>query len=178
MMALPLFQVNGTSLIGCSHTKAVRILKQISGSVVLTISRWLLWVLFPELCVSYCSQNCVSVEDVPLVEFMYLVFSHMPGESYNRWLRSLLCLCDIFGALMNSLVCWFCASVSKEQCAACGKLLSAYRMVNCVYIMYMFAYLHVHYQPCRSYYITIVSCCFWYVICKSVFITHWARIKE
>ena len=53
MMALPLFQVNGTSLIGCSHTKAVRILKQISGSLVLTISRWLLWVLFPELCVSW-----------------------------------------------------------------------------------------------------------------------------
>ena len=120
----------------------------------------------------------VSVEDVPLVEFMYLVFSHMPSESYNRRLRSLLCLWDIFGALMNSLVCWFCASVSKEQCGACGKLLSAYRMVNCVYIMYMFAYLHVHYQLCRSYYITIVSCCFWYVICKSVFITHWARIKE
>ena len=31
-------------------------------------------------------------EDVPLVEFMYLVFTHMPGEteSYHRWLRSLL----------------------------------------------------------------------------------------
>ena len=24
------------------------------------------------------------VEDVPLVEFMYLVFAHMPGESYCR----------------------------------------------------------------------------------------------
>ena len=34
-------------------------------------------------------------EDVPLVEFMYLVFTHMPGESYCRQLlRSLLlCLC-------------------------------------------------------------------------------------
>ena len=36
-------------------------------------------------------------EDVPLAEFMYLVFTRMPGESYRRWLRFLLlCLCDIF----------------------------------------------------------------------------------
>ena len=27
------------------------------------------------------------VEDVPLVEFMYLVFTRMPGESYRRRLR-------------------------------------------------------------------------------------------
>ena len=34
---------------------------------------------------------------VPLVEFMYLVFTHMPGESYRRRLRSLLqYLCYIF----------------------------------------------------------------------------------
>ena len=47
-----------------------------------------------------------SYEDVPLVEFMYLVFTRMPGESYLRRLRSLLsCLCDVFRALINSLVC-------------------------------------------------------------------------
>ena len=45
-------------------------------------------------------------EDVPLVEFMYLVFTRMPGESYRRRLRSLLlCLCYVFRALINSLVC-------------------------------------------------------------------------
>ena len=43
-------------------------------------------------------------EDVPLVELMYLVFTHMPGEGYCRWLRSLL-LC-LFRALINSLVFW------------------------------------------------------------------------
>ena len=43
-------------------------------------------------------------EDVPLVEFMYLVFTRMPSESYRRRLRSLLYLCDIFRALINSLV--------------------------------------------------------------------------
>ena len=37
------------------------------------------------------------VEDVPLVEFMYLVFTYMPGGSYSRQLRPLLLsLCDIF----------------------------------------------------------------------------------
>ena len=46
-----------------------------------------------------------ETEDVPLVEFMYLVFTRMPGESYSRRLRSLLLyLCDGFRALINSLV--------------------------------------------------------------------------
>ena len=45
-------------------------------------------------------------EDVPLVEVMYLVFARMPCESYRSRLGSLLlCLCDVFGALINSLVC-------------------------------------------------------------------------
>ena len=44
-------------------------------------------------------------EDIPLVEFMYLVFTCMPGESYRRQLRSVLYLCYIFQALINSLVC-------------------------------------------------------------------------
>ena len=48
----------------------------------------------------------MQFEDVPLVEFMYLVFTRMPGESHRRRLRSLLlCLCDVFRALINSLVC-------------------------------------------------------------------------
>ena len=52
-----------------------------------------------------------TTDDVPLVEFMCLVFTRMPGESYRRRLRSLfLCLCDVFRALINSLVCWFCTS--------------------------------------------------------------------
>ena len=45
------------------------------------------------------------IEDVPLVEFMYLVFTRMPGESYRRRLRSLLYLCSVFRTLSNSLVC-------------------------------------------------------------------------
>ena len=47
--------------------------------------------------------------DVPLVEFMYPVFTCMPGESYRRWLRSLLlCLCDVFQVLPSVLIldCW------------------------------------------------------------------------
>ena len=44
-------------------------------------------------------------ENIPLVEFMYLVFTCMPGESDRRRLRSLLYLCYVFRALINSLVC-------------------------------------------------------------------------
>ena len=49
--------------------------------------------------------NSTSGTDIPM-GFMYLVFTRMPGESYRRRLRSLLlCLCDVFRALINSLVC-------------------------------------------------------------------------
>ena len=52
------------------------------------------------------------LEDVPQVEFMYLV---LPGESYRRRLRSLLLyLCDISWALINSLVFW-CHSFQLQQ---------------------------------------------------------------
>ena len=38
---------------------------------------------------------------------MYLVFTCMPGESYHRWLWSLvLYLRYVFQALINSLICW------------------------------------------------------------------------
>ena len=46
----------------------------------------------------------VMLEDLPLVEFMYLVFTRMPGESYRRRLVSLLYLCYVFRTLTNSLV--------------------------------------------------------------------------
>ena len=46
--------------------------------------------------------------DVLLVEFMYLVFTRMPDESYRRRLRSLLSyLRYVFRALVTSLLCWF-----------------------------------------------------------------------
>ena len=44
------------------------------------------------------------------MEFVFLVFTGLPGESYRRQLMSLLlCLCEVFQVLINSLVCWFCA---------------------------------------------------------------------
>ena len=50
-------------------------------------------------------------EGVPLVEFMYFVFTRLPGESYRKRLGSLLLyLCYVFRALINSLVCCFCTS--------------------------------------------------------------------
>ena len=44
-------------------------------------------------------------------EFKSLVFTCMPGESYCGGLGS-LCLCDIFRALINSLVCSFYMSAA------------------------------------------------------------------
>ena len=42
------------------------------------------------------------IQDVPLVD---LVFTRMPHQSYRRLLGSLLmCLCNVFRALVNSLV--------------------------------------------------------------------------
>ena len=42
-------------------------------------------------CTVQCfSSKTIEDEDVPLVEFMYFAFTHMPGESYCRRLLSLL----------------------------------------------------------------------------------------
>ena len=50
-------------------------------------------------------------DNYTLVEFMYLVFTRMPGQGYRRRLRSLLlCLCYVFRVLINPLVCWFSTS--------------------------------------------------------------------
>ena len=49
------------------------------------------------------SQNMWGCTEL-LVEFTYLVFTHMLGDNYCRRLRS---LCDVFWWLINSLVGWF-----------------------------------------------------------------------
>ena len=45
----------------------------------------------------------LMIEDVPLMELMYLVFTRMPGETYRRRLGSLLYLCYVFPALITPL---------------------------------------------------------------------------
>ena len=50
-----------------------------------------------------CTSGGIYVR-LPLVEFIYLGFTRMPGESYRRRLSSLLLyLCSVFRTLMNSL---------------------------------------------------------------------------
>ena len=67
------------------------------------------YILWWSLCTLYLLACQVRVH--PLVEFMHLVFTRMPGERYHRRLRSLLLwLCDVFRVLINSLVCRFCTS--------------------------------------------------------------------
>ena len=73
----------------------------------------------------------VCHEDVPLVEFMYLVFTRIPGESYRWWLGSLLLhLCDVFRVLINSLVCWF-RSININQ------LLTDVPLVEFMYLVFI-----------------------------------------
>ena len=64
----------------------------------------------------YCPRHSVirgfyqnpGSEDVPLMELVYLVFTHMVNECYCRQLTSLLLfLCDAFWMLINSLACSF-----------------------------------------------------------------------
>ena len=38
----------------------------------------------------------VEMEDLTLLEFMYLVFTRIPGERYHKRLRFLLYLCEDF----------------------------------------------------------------------------------
>ena len=54
-------------------------------------------------CLPYSIRKYIStdysIEDVPLVEFMSLIFPCMPGQSDRRWRGSLLYLCYIFRAI-------------------------------------------------------------------------------
>ena len=63
----------------------------------------------------HAKEQWSSFGDIPLVEFMYLVFTRLPGDSYHRQLRSLMpCLCDVFQALIISFVCWFSSFVDLQ----------------------------------------------------------------
>ena len=69
---------------------------------------WSLYTLY--LQIWGCTSGGVYIpcvykfEDLPLVEFMYLVFTRMPSEIYRRRLGSLvLYLCYVFRSLINSL---------------------------------------------------------------------------
>ena len=62
------------------------------------------WAGGPYICQAFF--YTLILEDVPLVEFMDLVFTHMLGESYHRRLRSLF-------VRRISTYCWFCSFKSK-----------------------------------------------------------------
>ena len=60
---------------------------------------WTLLKVWPHKLGLFPANSCTN--------FMYLVFTRMPADSFCRQLRSLLlCLCDIFWTLNNSLACW------------------------------------------------------------------------
>ena len=75
-------------------------------------------------------------DDVPPVEFMYLLFTCMPGESYRMWLRSLLLyLCQAFWiwVLINCLVCWFVLSVLSHVQQMDRVLAKTAEYIHCVW---------------------------------------------
>ena len=60
------------------------------------------------------------VEDVPLVEFMYLVITQMPGKRYPRRLRSLLLyLCYVFPLCVDHLFLGFERTVNRKGSQLC-----------------------------------------------------------
>ena len=73
------------------------------------------WMRIPSYIIQEITQICYlwhrtiywiihkEPEDVPLVEFLVLVFTCMPGESYHKWLRSLLCLCVTWLSLPHDI---------------------------------------------------------------------------
>ena len=75
-----------------------------SGRVILQTNRACGRVVIHSIVV-YKPLGDLLFQDVALVEFMYLLFTHVSGESYRRRLRALLCLSDVFRALINSLAC-------------------------------------------------------------------------
>ena len=77
-----------------------------------------------------CTSDGVQNEAVPLMEFMSLVFTCMPGGNYRTRLRSLLvCLCDIFWVLINSLV--FVACLKSVDYAWSGNRTAQQNSVSC-----------------------------------------------
>ena len=86
----------------------------LTGMRIISINtRYINSTRYSHLAYVYCTSGgvyvpCISMHARPLVEFTYLVFICMPGESYCRQLRSLLYLglyCTwVFQVLINSLV--------------------------------------------------------------------------
>ena len=74
----------------------VALAEQLDGSWYVRLAAMWHWYFPLYICVHFTNlkqnkaQSACVLEDVPLVEFTYLVFTCMPGQSYCRRLRSLL----------------------------------------------------------------------------------------
>ena len=92
---------------GASRSVRSEILSFMIGEERRELNIWTERLVF--LSIFNCFISLLFVEDVPLVEFMYLVFTRMRCESYRRQLRSfLLYVCYVFRPLIISLECCYC----------------------------------------------------------------------
>ena len=126
------------------------------------------WVTFgnsPGMHVNFYKVHKLNLKYILVVEFMYLVFTCMPSESYRRWFRSLLLyLCYVFWALINSLVCWFCwSNFGIMWPEAQGQGCQVLKEVNIIFILSAYS-LPVPKETCQA-----------LIICKIVFM---ARIRK
>ena len=72
--------------------------------------------LFQDVYACLKPRTCFTwliLEDVPLVEFVYLVFTRMLCVRVSVGDSGLCCLCGIFRALINFLVCWLSLGPGK-----------------------------------------------------------------
>ena len=71
------------------------------------------------------------------VEFIYLVFTRMPGENYGRQFRSMM-LCPLSHAWQSSnamnFLCWFCWWGMFETCQILGSILGSRSVQFCAKI--------------------------------------------
>ena len=91
-----------------------------------------LFVEHTSLFFFYSSTPCP--EDVSLMEFMYLVFTRVPGENYRRRFRCLLyCVFFVCRALFLPFACWvMCGSgrlaTVEISCACTSVTMSVYHL--------------------------------------------------
>ena len=98
-----------------------------------------------------CHWGASFSEDGPLVEFMYLVFTRMPSESYHRQLRSLLLyMCYAFQVLINSHVCWVMPRLDNHYTRA-TTLIDGLKHIAQYYVITINPFNWVH-ADCTTYY--------------------------
>ena len=76
----------------CEQLSTTQCMYNVAHDAIRVIRCFIVFLSFYSILYMLKPLNSVipQLENAPLTEFMYLVFTRMPGESYRRQLRSLL----------------------------------------------------------------------------------------